>query len=153
MNYNQAILATEVTDIDPVSIWNWIIQPTAYRKRELGAPSIQPRYNAQALGEPQVKQRFRELAQQWEEETLNVSSLTEIFSHEAYLAIIALGRPVLPFLFSELDQRPNFWFTAISSILLANNEYADVVREEDYGNLQKMTDAWVEWGKEQSYLD
>ncbi len=151
MNYSSAALAVETTEINSTSDWDWTVEPTSHKKIEGGLSEFQPRYTD--TDQTQIRQKFRELAQRWDEETLNLSSLTKILSHEAYLAIIALGRPVLPFLFSELEQRPNFWFTAISSILRANNEYADVVDEADYGNLQKMTDAWVEWGREQGYLD
>lgn len=151
MNYRANALVAEPTYFDSIGYRKWPVIPTSHKKYD---SESQPKYNVlDFLNQTPIKQRFKELAQRWDEETLDLSSLKEILSHEDYLAIIALGPPVLPFLFAELAQRPNFWFTAISSILRANNEYVEVVDEAAYGNLQKMTDAWLEWGKEQGYLD
>lgn len=153
MSYS-VVLPPVATDMGFVDHWEWPAMPTFNKRKGNDATGSQPRYNVvDFLSQQQIKQKFNELAQRWDEETIDLSSLTEILSHESYLAIIALGRPVLPLLFSELEKHPNYWFTAISSILRANDEYSDVVDEADYGNLQKMTDAWLEWGKEHSYLD
>lgn len=113
----------------------------------------QPRYDIKELkNQSQVQVRFSELAKQWQEETIDYSSLNEILKHKAYLAIIALGRPAIHLILNELERSPHFWFTALESILIASNEEANPVDEADYGNLRKMTDAWLSWGKEKRYL-
>ena len=146
MNYAHAL----VPDATEYFVSHWNGQTTSTSNENMESNGYQPRYG---FGENDIGKRFRELAQQWQEETEDLSSLTEILSHEAYLSIIGLGRPVLHLLFAELKDNPNFWFTAISSILRASNENVDVVHPSAYGDLQKMTDAWLEWGEEQGYLD
>ena len=94
-----------------------------------------------------------EIAKQWLDETIDLSSMPEILDHKAYRAIVALDRPAIPLILNELERAPNYWFTALESILIANDEEANPVNESDYGHLRKMTDAWLDWGREQGYLD
>ena len=151
MNYSAAALEVEATEMESANGWDWAVEPTSHKSSVGDRLEYLPIYRDQ--DQKQVEQKFRELAERWNEEVLNLSSLTEILSHEAYLAIIALGRPVLPFLFSELEREPNLWFTAISSILEASDEKADVVVDESsHGNIQRIADDWLEWARNRGYL-
>lgn len=116
--------------------------------------SFVPNYDIDELNEQlQLVQKFNELVHEWHDETIDLSSMTEILSHKAYLSIIGLGRPAIPLIFSELKRSPDYWFTALASILSANDEYTNPVNDEDRGDLEKMTEAWLAWGKEADYLD
>ena len=113
-----------------------------------------PKYNIQGQEQSlDISQRFDALVKQWNQETIDLSSLTEILSHKSYLAIIALGRPALPLLFREIEERPNFWFTALEAILRASGEYAEFIDEANFGDLQSITDEWISWGKRHGYID
>jgi hypothetical protein len=50
-------------------------------------------------GESTLEARFRELARQWKEATLLLSSITEMATHPAYQQIIGMGRAALPWIF------------------------------------------------------
>lgn len=91
-----------------------------------------------------LEEQFHTLAEDWREATLLQSSLSEITAHPAYRAIINLGQDVVPLLLRELEVRPSLWFTAIREITGVNP-----VRPEDRGHVDKMTRAWLRWGKEQ----
>jgi len=89
--------------------------------------------------------RFEALADRWRHETLDLSSLTEIVAHPAYLSIIAMGKPATPLLLAELEKRPTHWFVALAAINQTNP-----VPAEDAGNFKKMTEAWLRWGRQRA---
>lgn len=53
---------------------------------------------------PDLGRTFRELARQWREDTLYISSITDMATHPAYQRIIGMGPAVLPLLLRELQQ-------------------------------------------------
>jgi hypothetical protein len=90
--------------------------------------------------------RFRELARQWKEATLLLSSITEMATHPAYQQIIGMGHTVLPWIFAELRQEPDQWFWALKAIT-----GADPVAEADRGNVRAMTQTWLNWASAHGY--
>lgn len=91
-----------------------------------------------------LQEQFQALAKDWREATQFLSSLSRITTHLHYRAIINLGQDVVPLLLRELEVRPSLWFTALREISGANP-----VRPEDRGHIDKMAQAWLQWGKEQ----
>jgi hypothetical protein len=89
---------------------------------------------------------FHRLADQWRQETLDLSSLTEIVAHPAYLQIIAMGKAATPLILSELEKKPSHWFVALAAINQTNP-----VPAADAGNLKKMTEAWLGWGRQRPF--
>lgn len=69
--------------------------------------------------------------------------------HPSYLAIIGLGKEALPFILKDLQRETNHWFTALRAI---SKVESSPVRSEDAGNLKKMREAWLKWGKDNGYL-
>ena len=57
-----------------------------------------------------------------------------------------MGPDVVPFILAELEKEMGHWFPALYAIT-----EADPVPEEDRGNMKKMRDAWLAWGKAQNY--
>ena len=93
-----------------------------------------------------LRREFRRLADQWLDDIQNVSSITEMVCHEAHLQIIAMGKPVLPLIFSELERMPNHWFIALRAI--TGN---DPVSPDQEGDLYAMRSAWLEWAQQEGY--
>ena len=89
---------------------------------------------------------FRELAEEWRESIRLSSSLTDMFLDSAYQRIIGMG-PTASLILRELELRPAHWFWALSAIT-----GEDPVNPEDAGRLRRMTDAWLEWGRERGYI-
>jgi hypothetical protein len=90
-----------------------------------------------------LEQRLRQLESQWKAETEFLSDAGKIISHPAFQAIISLGEPVVPLLLSDLEGRPSLWVWALPEIMGETP-----VAEADGGNIRKMTDAWLKWGRE-----
>jgi hypothetical protein len=93
-----------------------------------------------------VEQRFRRLAAVWLAQTAHVSSSSDLVAHPAFQEIVGMGPAVIPLLLRELDKRTGHWHRALRRIT-----GADPVPPADRGNLGKMREAWLRWGKEQGY--
>jgi hypothetical protein len=85
---------------------------------------------------------FRSFAEEWRQTTRFQSSLTQITDHPAYRAIVRLGEEVVPLLLRELQRRQEPWFTALREIT-----GADPVKPEQRGDMGKMAEAWLRWGR------
>ena len=102
---------------------------------------------ATASPEP-LSELFRQLAERWREETRYLSSTTDIAMHPAYQRIIGLGPAVLPLIFAELQRQPDRWFWALHALT-----GADPLPPGERGKLGGMTQAWLQWGRENGYLE
>lgn len=97
------------------------------------------------------EKKFHELAEQWRKEKQGISSILLISSLPSYRSIMAMGRDAIRFILQELQREPDHWFVALRAIADANG-YTNPIGEEDKGNLRKMSDAWVCWGKAHGFL-
>ncbi|HTV41570.1 MAG TPA: hypothetical protein VMF08_13390 [Candidatus Sulfotelmatobacter sp.] len=87
-------------------------------------------------------ERFRELAKAWKTDVRFLSDTNEICSHPAYQEIVGMGILALPFIFAELEREPDNWFWALKAIT-----GRDPVPENQRGNLELMTKAWLGWAE------
>ena len=104
-------------------------------KQPLASPSVES-----------IEQRFRRLESIWTAETGYLSAPSEIVNHPAFQEIIRLGDAVVPFMMRDLEERPRLWVWALSDIT-----GADPVPAADRGNICKMSELWLRWGKEHGY--
>lgn len=95
---------------------------------------------------PQLTREFQKLVKRWKADTINLSSLSSMTLHHAYLRIIGMGSSVLPLLFDELRKEPDHWFVALTAITGANP-----IETGDAGNVDRMTNAWLDWARENGY--
>lgn len=93
-----------------------------------------------------LEQRFRRLESLWTAETGHLSSTTKIIDHPAFQEILTLGPKALPLMLRDLEVRPRLWVWALPRIT-----GADPIPETDYGNIAKMSQAWLGWAKENGY--
>jgi hypothetical protein len=96
---------------------------------------------------PETKREFRRLTEEWKASRGPRNTLRSMAEHPAYRAIIGLGEPAVPLIFDELVRDVDYWFSALRAITGANP-----VRPEDRGNLVKMAESWVEWGRSEGFL-
>jgi hypothetical protein len=97
------------------------------------------------MSEAALEAKFHRLASQWKQETAHLSSMTQMILNRNYQSIIGMGPAILPILFRELQKQPNHWFWALTAITEENP-----VADEDAGNLEKMTRAWLDWARTHS---
>ena len=89
---------------------------------------------------------FQSLRDIWLEDRPKDADVLDLIKHPAYQVIIDMGQDAVPFILRELEKRPDYWFWALYSIT-----GADPITDDAAGNLQKMTDAWLNWARENGY--
>lgn len=89
-----------------------------------------------------VPVEFKKQEKKWVRDTGYSSSLTDKYLHPSYSRIIGMGWPVVPLILQSLKQQPNDWFYALRAITGANP-----VRSRDAGDMQKMAQVWLNWGR------
>jgi len=95
-----------------------------------------------------VEQRFRQLEAAWKAATGVLSDDADIVEHPAFREIIGMGAAVVPLMLSDLEQRPRLWVWALPEITGENP-----VPVADRGNIARMSDAWLRWGRTQLIRD
>lgn len=92
---------------------------------------------------------FRRLSAQWHSETRFLSSITDIVIHPAYQRIIGMGSPAITLILAELQESPDHWFWALGMITGTTLE----LPPELQGNTKALANAWLQWGRENAYID
>ena len=92
--------------------------------------------------EPPDRERFRKLADQWEYETVLLSSTDQVTEHPAHQEIVSMGEPVIPLILERMQSQGGHWFHALRDIT-----GADPVDPDDRGNVPTMQEAWLNWGE------
>lgn len=95
-----------------------------------------------------LAQKFDRLASNWKEQTKYLSAVSKIILHPSYQQIIAMGPVVIPFILQRMQKEPSYWFDALQALTSG----ADPILPNQYGNMQAMTSAWLQWGKDNGYV-
>ena len=90
---------------------------------------------------------FETLAEKWHTETRMLSSVNQIAMHLAYQQIIGMGPDVIPLILHKLRDQPGHWFWALHAISRQNP-----VPPEHSGDVDRMAEDWIEWGRENGYI-
>ena len=93
-----------------------------------------------------IEVRLRSLEATWLAAVGFSSSSTVLRGHPAFQEIIGLGEAVVPLMLRDLEERPRLWVWALPRIT-----GADPVPAADRGNIAKMSQAWLRWGREHDY--
>src|SRR5262245_61719181 len=93
-----------------------------------------------------IEEQFQRLADGWRAETAYVSSSSDLVAHPAFQEIVGMGPAVIPFLLRELEKGTGHWHRALRRIT-----GTDPVPQAERGNIGKITEAWLRWGKEHGY--
>jgi hypothetical protein len=102
--------------------------------------------HAQPPSGDNLEERFTRLATKWHQAVAHQSSSRVRDNHPAYQEIIRLGPPVVPLLLRDLERNRRHWFTALVAITGVNP-----VTREDAGDIPRMIEAWLRWGRENGY--
>ena len=92
------------------------------------------------------RETFEQLADEWEHDRPRGADIEQMTKHLAYQNIIAMGDPAVPWLLQRLAEKPDHWFVALNAITGARP-----VPSESRGRIKEMTQAWLNWGRQQGY--
>jgi len=118
-----------------------------YGSEETPVSSMSVLWQSEAGVEEAMKREFTHLADAWEHETQFLSSVSDIITHRAHLQIVAMGPDVVPLILDRMQRKPGLWFDALC--LLTRQ---DPVTEDIRGDIDAMTEAWLEWGRRNGYF-
>src|SRR5262249_9114182 len=93
-----------------------------------------------------IEDRFRRLEATWTAETGFLSSYTDIVEHPTFREIIRLGEDAVPRMLRDLEERPRLWVWALPEMTGENP-----VPPGESGNIAKMSEAWLAWGRAKGY--
>jgi len=98
-----------------------------------------------------LEQRFHEQADKWSKETQHLSSPSQIMMHPSYQAMLGMAQEnpsqMITLMLRDLIDNRRPWFWALSYLTKENP-----IRQSDAGKLDKMIQAWAEWGKRRGIL-
>jgi hypothetical protein len=97
---------------------------------------------APTAGQESLRARFAALSAQWKAGVGSTSSARAMSRHPAYRSIVALGDAAVPLILEELAREPHHWFAALREIT-----GADPIPPEARGDVKRMAEAWLEWGR------
>ncbi len=103
-------------------------------------------YADEARIEPAARERFTELADRWEWETILYSNTALACRHPAYREIIGMGEPAVPLILQRLRGERGQWYCALRDITGESP-----VKRSDRGNVAAVKASWLEWGEANGY--
>jgi hypothetical protein len=89
-----------------------------------------------------VEERFRRLEAAWMNAVGHHSSTTKLVNHPAFQEITRMGEAVVPLMLRDLEERPRLWVWALPDIT-----GADPVPPGCAGDIRRMSEDWVNWGR------
>ncbi|MXW45478.1 MAG: hypothetical protein F4109_07275 [Gammaproteobacteria bacterium] len=95
---------------------------------------------------PADRQRFTELADRWEKDTVFLSNSDRKAAHPAHREIVDMGESMVPLILERMRSQGGHWFYALRAITGANP-----IQPADRGNVSAMQEAWLEWGRFNGY--
>jgi len=98
------------------------------------------------VADPPERKRFEDLASEWEAETEFMSRQSQAVMHAAYQRIIGMGPVAVPLLLERLRDNPDNWFWALTAITGEDPG-------KDSTTLMDAREAWLEWGREQGFIE
>lgn len=137
----QALLTTPdpvVITLDPVVARATVANVTL----SVGAPASSSSYPTD------LRRKFAALAKEWREGTGLLSSPSQIAMHPAYLRIISMGASVVPFILKDLQRHGGQWYLALRAITGASP-----VPEGARHTSREVRDIWLQWGRDNGYLN
>jgi len=101
--------------------------------------------STEAVGADEVlKKEFEALARQWRRDTRHVSSIHDKSMSRAYQKIISKGEAIVPFILRDLERTRDHWLWALDII-------EDENPAESADSFEDAVDAWLQWGRANSY--
>jgi hypothetical protein len=88
---------------------------------------------------------FNRLVSTWKQETAGCSITARRYAHSSYQEILVMGKPVIPLILRELQERPDWWFEALKAL---TNQ--DPTKPTD--NFRDAVKSWLKWGRDHKLI-
>jgi len=122
-------------------------KPYEYRTGILGYQETSRKINICEISTEPLYAKFKRLLNEWRKESMLMSSITDMVMLQSYQTIIGMGPAALRLILNELKHNPDYLFYALEIITETN----PILHEEE-GNLERMTKAWLKWGRREGII-
>ena len=106
-----------------------------------------PKHNSRSTSSAELRDEFAKLVNSWKTGRHRGFDVAQMIEHPDYQRIIDMGEQAVPLILEELEREVDHWFPALRQLTGASP-----VPEESKGNLAKMRDAWLCWGRDEEYI-
>lgn len=106
-----------------------------------------PKHDSLNTPSDELRSEFTRLVKSWKTGHHRGFDVAQMVEHPAYQRIIEMGDQAVPLILEELEREIDHWFPALRQLTGASP-----VPEESKGNLTKMRDAWLGWGRGEEYI-
>lgn len=93
-----------------------------------------------------ARDEFNRLASEWKSGRRRGADVAQMIEHPAYRSIVGMGEQAIPLMLEELEHELDHWFPALREVAGTSP-----IPEESKGNLAKMREAWLQWGRDEGY--
>jgi hypothetical protein len=93
------------------------------------------------------KEKFRALVEQYDLANGGLSVTQR--KHPAFLALVAMGQPVVPLILLSIMGEPMVWLAIALREIVGGGP---TIKDQDRGVLDKVREAWLKWGEEEGYI-
>ena len=97
--------------------------------------------------ELEMREEFNRLVVEWKSGRRRGADVAQMTEHPAYRRIIGMGEQAVPLILEELERQSDHWFPALNELTGTSP-----VPEESKGNVAKMRQAWLDWGKSEAHI-
>lgn len=94
-----------------------------------------------------VESRFQKLAAEWKRVLRGRSNIEQATMHPAHLDILKMGQAAIPLILNDLKHHGGHWYLTLRMLAQSSP-----VPRENAGNIPKMKEAWLNWGRENGYI-
>ena len=104
----------------------------------------------------ELEPTFRKLADELERQAEYLSFIGQMADHLAHQEIIGMGEEAIPLILKRIQQQGGLWYRALESIAGIPSPGGITILDEEGGhtvNEEEVNSAWLQWGREQGYLD
>ena len=106
-----------------------------------------PESNSLDAADLDLRNEFNRLVVEWKTGRRRGSDVAQMTAHPAYRQIVGMGEPAIPLILEELERQADHWFPALHELTGTSP-----VPAESKGNVAKMRRAWLDWGKNEAYI-
>lgn len=114
---------------------------------EFESQSKTPEHHSRSASPDELRDEFTRLVTRWKTGHHRGLDVAQMVEHPAYQQIVEMGDHAVPLILEELEREVDHWFPALRQLTGASP-----VPEESKGNVMKMRDAWLGWGREEEYI-
>lgn len=108
--------------------------------------------NIRAYIKVSLDEQFKLYSQNWKNETRGFSTILHKVQNDNYLDIIGIGEPAIKFILEDIQKQSSFLFIALKHLVKVHMNEVSPVTKDDLGNVKKMINAWVLWGKSKNII-